>query len=77
MPRTNRIHQTLPRETAKMASLTHTIPDAVSITGIGRTKLCELIRSGKLDARKLGTRTLIPAEALRALIASLPRVSGR
>jgi excisionase family DNA binding protein len=43
---------------------------------IGRTKLFELIREGRLDARKMGRRTLIPARALDALMDSLPRARG-
>ena len=77
MPNLKVTNRALPREIAAMAPLAHTVPDAVRISGIGRSKLYELIRSGALDARKLGGRTLIPAEALRALIAGLPRVGAR
>ena len=52
--------------------LAHTIADAVKISGIGRTSLYELIGAGKLEARKAGNRTLIPAESLRTYIAGLP-----
>jgi hypothetical protein len=31
-----------------------------------------LIGAGKIEARKAGNRTLIPADSLRAYIASLP-----
>jgi excisionase family DNA binding protein len=50
----------------------HTIADAVRVSGIGRTTLYELIGAGKLDARKAGNRTLIPADSLRSYIAGLP-----
>ncbi len=53
-------------------TLAHTIADAVKISGIGRTTLYELIGAGKLDARKVGNRTLIPANSLRSYIAELP-----
>jgi excisionase family DNA binding protein len=69
--------QNPPYEIVGPPPLAHTVPEAVRISGIGRTKLYKLIRSGDLDARKLGGRTLIPAEALRALISGLPRVSVR
>lgn len=36
--------------------------------GIGRTKLCELIKTGKLRTVKVGGRRLIPAESLEALL---------
>jgi excisionase family DNA binding protein len=52
--------------------LAHTIADAVKVSGIGRTSLYELIGAGKLEARKAGNRTLIPAESLRTYIAGLP-----
>jgi excisionase family DNA binding protein len=53
--------------------LTFTISEAVSSTGIGRTKLYALIKEGQLETRKLGKRTLIPAPSLRALVDGLPR----
>ena len=49
-----------------------TIPEAVSISRIGRTVLYGLIRDGKLDARKMGRRTLVPAAALSRLLDKLP-----
>jgi excisionase family DNA binding protein len=51
-----------------------TIPDVVRRYGIGRTKLYDLIREGRLDARKLGARTLVTVASLDALLASLPPV---
>jgi excisionase family DNA binding protein len=53
--------------------LAFTIAEAVSSTGIGRTKLYALIKQGQLETRKLGARTLIPATSLRSLVAALPR----
>ncbi|ARR52352.1 helix-turn-helix domain-containing protein [Rhizorhabdus wittichii DC-6] len=40
--------------------------------GIGRTKIYELINSGALDARKIGCRTLIPAESAANWLAAQP-----
>lgn len=57
--------------------LAFTIPEAVASSGIGRTKLYELIKEGRLEARKLGARTLIPAMSLRALIEGLPSDAKR
>lgn len=48
------------------------IRDACSAVGIGRSTLYGLINSGKLEARALGGRTVIPAESLERLVASLP-----
>lgn len=57
--------------------IAHTIADAAKVSGIGRTSLYELIGAGKIEARKAGNRTLIPAESLRAYLASLPAADIR
>jgi len=49
--------------------LAYSISDACRVSSIGKTRLYQLINEGKLEARKLGKRTLIPAESLRRLIA--------
>jgi excisionase family DNA binding protein len=51
--------------------LAYTIQDACKATGLGRTKLYALISQGKLDARKAGSRTLIPADSLKRYIDDL------
>lgn len=48
--------------------LAYSVADACRVTSIGKTRLYQLINEGKLEARKLGRRTLIPAASLRALI---------
>ena len=45
--------------------------------GIGRTTIYGLIGSGKLVAVKLGSRTLITAASIQALLDSLPRVASK
>ena len=45
--------------------------------GIGRTTIYSLIGSGKLVAVKLGSRTLITAASIQALLDSLPRVASK
>ena len=57
--------------------LAHTIADAAKVSGIGRTTLYELIGAGKIEARKAGNRTLIPAESLKAYLDSLPPATIR
>ena len=52
--------------------LAYPIKDACAAVGIGRTKLYALISAGQLEARQCGGRTLIPADSLRAFLASLP-----
>jgi excisionase family DNA binding protein len=44
------------------------IPEAIRLTGIGRSKLYELIATGDLVAVKVGRCTLIPMASLYALI---------
>lgn len=48
--------------------LTVRIPAAIRMTGIGRSKLYELIQSGDIEIVKIGSATLIPVESLRQLI---------
>lgn len=45
------------------------IPEACRLTGIGRSKLYELIASGELEVIKIGAMTLVPMAGLRNLIA--------
>ena len=44
------------------------INDAAKALGIGRTSIYQLIRDGRLDAVKLGRRTLVKTESIRRLI---------
>lgn len=48
--------------------LAYSVADACRVSSIGRTRLYQLIGEGRLQARKIGKRTLIPAASLRALI---------
>lgn len=54
------------------AALTYGVIDAARMLGIGRSSIYRLIADGKLDARALGGRTVIPAASLQAFVASLP-----
>lgn len=47
--------------------LTVRIPVAVRLTGIGRSKLYELIKSGDVETVKVGTATLVKVASLRRL----------
>jgi excisionase family DNA binding protein len=44
------------------------IRDACRLTGIGRSKLYELIDSGEINIVKIGRITLVPMTSLRGLI---------
>lgn len=48
--------------------LAYSIDDACRVSSLGRTRLYQLINEGKLQVRKIGKRTLVPAASLRALI---------
>ena len=52
--------------------LAFSVKDACRAVGCGRTTLYSLISSGKIEARALGGRTIIPAESLQRFMASLP-----
>ena len=49
--------------------LAFTLTEASHATTISRSKLYELIAQGRLETRKIGSRTIIPADSLLALIA--------
>jgi len=50
--------------------LTVTVPEALRATGIGRTTLYKLIRSGQLHRVKVGKRALIRFDDLQKLVAT-------
>lgn len=50
------------------------IREACRMTGIGRSKLYELIASGDIEAVKVGASTLIPTASLEAFVASRPKL---
>ena len=55
-----------------MEPLAVSVKEAARIVGLSRSRLYELISSGQIEARKVGTRTIIPTESLRALVADAP-----
>jgi excisionase family DNA binding protein len=57
--------------------LAYTLKEASLALGIGKTTLYKAIAEGHLSAIKLGNRTLIPADVLRAWIAAMPPRQGR
>jgi len=44
------------------------IREACRLTGIGRSKLYELIASGDIEVIKAGSMTLVPVDGLRAFL---------
>jgi excisionase family DNA binding protein len=52
------------------------IPEAVRLTGLSRSRIYELMRSGDIEFAKVGSSTLILVESLREFIQSR-RSSGK
>ena len=50
--------------------IAYSVAEACRVSSLGKTKIYELIADGKLEARKLGKRTLILADSLEHLIRS-------
>lgn len=48
--------------------LAYSINEACRVSSLGRTRIYQLISEGRLEVRKIGKRTLIPAASLRALV---------
>jgi excisionase family DNA binding protein len=56
--------------------LTCTINEACEATGLGRTKLYELIGAGHLATTTVGRRRLVLVRSLQALLDMSPEASG-
>ena len=56
--------------------LSLSIEEAMTATGLGRTKLYKIINSGEIKARKIGRRTIILKDDLEAFLAGLPSYSA-
>jgi excisionase family DNA binding protein len=48
--------------------VTVTIPDALRLSGLGRTKLYDLLTKGEIQSVRVGTRRLIVFASLKALL---------
>ncbi len=59
------------------APLAYSPKDACIRIGCGLTFLYQEIAAGRIEAKKAGTRTLIPAESLRAYVEALPKADIR
>ena len=53
---------------APIPQISYTVAQACKISGIGKTMLYALIAQGRLRKIKIGSKTLIPAKSLHALI---------
>jgi excisionase family DNA binding protein len=50
------------------------VTETEQVSGLGKTKLYEAIKTGRLKAHKFGKRTIILPHELREFLASLPTV---
>ncbi|KAA0680122.1 DNA-binding protein [Azospirillum brasilense] len=50
-----------------------TVAEAKAKIGVGTTKFYELLNEGKIDAVKIGRKTLILTNSLEKYVANLPR----
>ncbi|HEX4026851.1 MAG TPA: hypothetical protein VHX18_04465 [Rhizomicrobium sp.] len=57
--------------------LCHRIDEAVAATSIGRTKVFEFIKTGKIQARRAEGMTVILREELQRYLNSLPPTKAR
>lgn len=56
------------QEQIKMDRLAYSINEAARVLSMGRTSIYALIADGRLEAFKLGRRTLIRAESIQRLV---------
>jgi excisionase family DNA binding protein len=57
-----------PPEDAVFRPIAVRIREACRLTGIGRSKLYELIAAGEIEIVNVGTITLIPVDSLRSFV---------
>ena len=58
------------------ARLALSVPEAAKMTGFGQTTIYAEIKTGTLRARKLGARTFITMDDLRAWLDGKPVIGG-
>ena len=57
-----------------LGRLLYSPAETEAILGISHATVYRLIRVGRLDAKKIGSKTVITAESIERLIAELPKV---
>ena len=53
---------------SRQVPLAYTIKEACAVSTLGRNRIFSLVNEGKLEARKLGRRTIILGESLHRLV---------
>lgn len=61
----------LSKEPPPPAAVAMTVATAISVLGVGKTKLYELLTAGDLQAIRIGRRRLILRESIDALVERL------
>lgn len=54
------------------ANKMYSIEEVIKLSGLGRTKIYQEISDGYMRAKKIGARTVIPAEAYTEWVNNLP-----
>ena len=57
-------------------SLAYDINGAARLMSVGRNKVYDEIAAGRLDARKVGRRTVITRDAIKVWLQALPRLNA-
>jgi excisionase family DNA binding protein len=63
-----RLAEGLPEDAVFSRPLTVRIREACRLTGIGRSKLYELIAAGEIEVVKVGAITLVPVSSLTSFL---------
>jgi len=57
-------------DTSAMDPISVKVPEAVRLSGLSRSRIYELMRSGDIEFAKVGSSTLILVDSLRGFIVS-------
>lgn len=52
------------------------VPEGARMIGLSKSRMYELIAEGRVEARKIGSRTVIPTASLRALLDAAPAMKA-
>jgi excisionase family DNA binding protein len=68
--------QPIIRPAQVISPITVRVPQAVDMTGLSRSRIYELIKSGEIEIVKFGASTLIVVESLKCAVNRRRRISG-
>ncbi|MCR6671496.1 AlpA family transcriptional regulator [Devosia ginsengisoli] len=55
-----------------MKPVAYSVPDVLKMIGISRTTFYQLVKSGEIKVRKVGTRSIVLSKDLEAWVQQLP-----